>query len=76
MGSAIDSLAGKEALQRDSDQSESLAIINCIKFNKSRCHILHLGWGSLGCVYRLEDKRLRAVLPKGTWGFWLTASCI
>lgn len=27
-----------------------------VKFNKSRCWVLHLGWGNPGNMYRLEYK--------------------
>ena len=37
---------------------ERLAITNRMKFNKSKCWILHLGWCNPGCPYRLGDKRL------------------
>jgi len=29
-------------------------------FNKSKFHILHLGWGSPGYMHRLGDKRLES----------------
>lgn len=31
-----------------------------MKFSKSRCQILHLGWGSPGCVFRPGDERLES----------------
>ena len=44
----MDSLEGREALQRDLDRLESWAIANRMKFNKSKCWILYLGRGSPG----------------------------
>jgi len=43
LGGAVDSLEEKEALQRDLDRWEHWAVINGMKFNNSKCQILHLG---------------------------------
>jgi len=37
LGGAVDSLKGKEPLERDLDRLESWAITNHMKFNKSKC---------------------------------------
>jgi len=42
----VDSLEGREALQRDLNRLESWDIISHVKFNKSKCCILHLGQSS------------------------------
>jgi len=47
-GGAVDSLEGREALQRDLGRPESWAIPNCMKFSKSKCWILHQGWDNPG----------------------------
>ncbi|KAJ7398446.1 rna-directed dna polymerase from mobile element jockey-like [Pitangus sulphuratus] len=58
LGGAVDSLEGREALQRDLSKSGNGAITNHMKFNKGKCWILHLGWGNPGCTYRLENEML------------------
>jgi len=56
LGGAVDSIKGREAIQRHLDKLESWAITNCMKFNKSKCQILHLGRGNLVYVCRLGDE--------------------
>jgi len=55
---AVDSLEGKEALQRDLDRLEIWAITNCMKFNK--CWIIHLGWGIPGYKYKFGNGELES----------------
>lgn len=45
-----------EALQRGLDRPEISAITNCLKFNKSKCQILHLGQGSAGYPCKLGER--------------------
>ena len=46
-GRTVDSVKCGEALQRDLDKIKSVIITNNMKFNKSKCWILHLGRGNL-----------------------------
>ncbi|KAJ7408955.1 rna-directed dna polymerase from mobile element jockey-like [Willisornis vidua] len=57
---AVDSLKGREALQRNLNKSEDWEITNHMKFNKGKCCILHLGSGNPGCAYRLGNEMLES----------------
>ncbi|GAB0207336.1 mitochondrial enolase superfamily member 1 [Grus japonensis] len=56
LGGAVDSLEGQEALQRDLDRLEHWAMINGMKFNKSKCQILHLGRSNARHKYKLGEE--------------------
>jgi len=60
LGGAVDSFEGQEALQRDLDRLEHWAMINGIKFNKSKCQILYLGQSNAGHKYELGEEWLES----------------
>ncbi|KAJ7406741.1 rna-directed dna polymerase from mobile element jockey-like [Pitangus sulphuratus] len=60
LGGAVDSLEGRQALQRDLNKLEDWAITNHMKFSEGKYQILHLGWGNPRCTDRLGNEMLES----------------
>ena len=53
LGGAADTPEGCAAIQQDLDRLESWAAINHMRFNKSKCRVLHMKRNNHGYQYRL-----------------------
>ena len=49
----VDTLEGRDAMQRDLDRLEKWPCVNLMKFNKAKCNTLHMGRVSPKQIYRL-----------------------
>uniref|UniRef100_A0A493T6T2 Reverse transcriptase domain-containing protein n=1 Tax=Anas platyrhynchos platyrhynchos TaxID=8840 RepID=A0A493T6T2_ANAPP len=78
LGACVNLLEGRKALQEDLDRLHRWAEVNCMKFNKAKCWVLHLGHNNSKQNYRMGDEWLESCLAEKDLGVmvdsWLNTS--
>jgi len=64
---AVDTLEGRDAIQRDPDRTGKWACVKLMKFNKAKCKVLHMDQGNPKHKCRLDREWIESSPEEDSW---------
>ncbi|KAJ7423684.1 rna-directed dna polymerase from mobile element jockey-like [Pitangus sulphuratus] len=58
LSGVVDTPEGQDAIQRDLDKLKKWTHGSFMRFNRTKCKLLHLAWGNHQYQYRLRDEQI------------------